>query len=114
VELDSLTAADFQRILCEPKDALVRQVQALLATEGIELVFEEEAIEAIAEIAYDLNQTTENIGARRLSTVVEKLIEDLSFEAEAHRGETIRIDKDYVRSRLAGIVKDPDLSRYIL
>jgi len=114
VELDSLTAADFQRILCEPKDALVRQVQALLATEGIELVFLEEAIEAIAEIAYELNQTTENIGARRLSTVVEKLIEDLSFEAEAHRGETIRIDKDYVKQRLAGIVKDPDLSRYIL
>jgi len=114
VELDSLTAADFRRILCEPKDALVRQYQALLATEGIVLAFEEEAIDAIAEIAYELNQTTENIGARRLSTVMEKLMEDLSFEAEAHRGETIRVDKAYVQQRLAGIVKDPDLSRYIL
>ena len=114
VELDSLTAADFRRILCEPKDALVRQYQALLATEGITLAFEEEAIDAIAEIAYELNQTTENIGARRLSTVMEKLMEDLSFEAEVHRGETIRVDKAYVQERLTGIVKDPDLSRYIL
>ena len=114
VELDSLTAADFRRILCEPKDALVRQVQALLATEGITLLFEEEAVAEIAEIAYELNQTTENIGARRLSTVMEKLIEDLSFDAESHRGETVRIDKAYVQDRLTGIVKDPDLSRYIL
>jgi len=114
VELDSLTAADFRRILCEPKDALVRQVQALLSTEGITLTFDEDAIDALAEIAYELNQTTENIGARRLSTVMEKLIEDLSFEAEDHRGETIRIDRAYVQERLAGIVKDPDLSRYIL
>jgi len=114
VELDSLTAADFRRILCEPKDALVRQYQALLATEGITLMFEEEAVEAIAEIAYELNQTTENIGARRLSTVMEKLVEDISFGADRHCGETIHIDKSYVQKRLAGIVQDPDLSRYIL
>jgi len=114
VELDSLTAADFRRILCEPKDALVRQIQALLRTEGIALAFNEDAIDAIAEIAYELNQTTENIGARRLSTVMEKLIEDLSYEAENHRGETIHVDKTYVQERLSGIVKDPDLSRYIL
>jgi len=114
VELDSLTAADFRRILCEPKDALVRQIQALLRTEGIALAFNEDAIDAIAEIAYELNQTTENIGARRLSTVMEKLIEDLSYEAENHRGEMIHVDKTYVQERLSGIVKDPDLSRYIL
>jgi len=114
VELDNLTAADFRRILCEPKDALVTQYQALLETEGVTLRFEEEAVAAIADIAYELNQTTENIGARRLTTVMEKLMEEISFDADARRGETIVIDKAYVEKRLSGIVKDPDLSRYIL
>jgi ATP-dependent HslUV protease ATP-binding subunit HslU len=114
VELDSLTAGEFRRILCEPKDALVRQYEALLRTEGITIGFKEEAVNTIAEIAYELNQTTENIGARRLSTVMEKLMEDISFDAAARRGETIVIDKPYVTERLSGIVKDPDLSRYIL
>jgi ATP-dependent HslUV protease ATP-binding subunit HslU len=114
VELDSLTAADFRRILCEPKDALITQYKALLATEGVSLDYEDDAVDAIAEIAYELNQTTENIGARRLTTVMEKLMEDISFEADRRRGESIVIDGAYVQERLAEIVEDPDLSRYIL
>jgi len=80
----------------------------------LELVDGLRDVDEIAEIAYELNQTTENIGARRLSTVMEKLMEDISFSANEHKGETIRIDRDYVVDRLAGIVEDPDLSRYIL
>lgn len=114
VELNNLTAADFKKILCEPKDALVKQYQALLAVEGVDLQFDEGAIKEIARIAYELNQTTENIGARRLATVAERLLEEISFEADARRGERIVIDHDYVTARLAGIVEDPDLSRYIL
>jgi ATP-dependent HslUV protease ATP-binding subunit HslU len=114
VELDSLTAADFRRILCEPRDALVTQYRALMETEGVTLRFEEEAIGAIADIAYELNQTTENIGARRLTTVMEKLMEEISFDADGRRGETIAIDKAYVEDRLSNIVEDRDLSRYIL
>jgi ATP-dependent HslUV protease ATP-binding subunit HslU len=114
VELDNLTAADFRRILCEPRDALVTQYQSLMATESVTLEFDEDAIAAIADIAYELNQTTENIGARRLTTVMEKLMEDISFEADARRGETIVIDRAYVEERLADIVEDRDLSRYIL
>ena len=114
VELDSLTAADFRRILCEPKDALVTQYRALMETEGVTLQFEEDAVAAIADIAYELNQTTENIGARRLTTVMEKLVEDISFAADSRRGETLVIDKVYVEERLSDIVQDPDLSRYIL
>jgi ATP-dependent HslUV protease ATP-binding subunit HslU len=114
VELDGLTAADFERILIEPKDALVKQYRALLAVEEIDLQFDEMAVREIARIAGELNQTTENIGARRLSTVMEKLMEDISFEADSRRGKTIVIDRDYVVDRLADIVKDPDLSRYIL
>jgi len=114
VELDSLTAADFRRILCEPKDALVIQYRELLATEGVALEFRDEAVAMIAEIAYELNQTTENIGARRLSTVMAKLMEDLSFEADRRSGEAVVVDKEYVTTRLDGIRRDPDLSRYIL
>ncbi len=114
VELDSLTAADFRRILCEPRDALVKQYEALLATEGVELSIGDEAVDAIANIAYELNQTTENIGARRLTTVMEKLMEEISFDADQRRGTTFVVDKAYVNHCLAGIVQDPDLSRYIL
>ena len=114
VELDSLTAAEFRRILCEPKDALVTQYRSLMETEGVTLEFEEDAIAVIADIAYELNQTTENIGARRLTTVMEKLMEDISFDADVRRGETIVIDKSYVEGRLSDIVEDRDLSRYIL
>ncbi|TFH10773.1 MAG: ATP-dependent protease ATPase subunit HslU [Candidatus Atribacteria bacterium] len=114
VELDNLAAADFRRILCEPKDALVTQYRALMATEGVELVVSEDAVAAIADIAYELNMTTENIGARRLTTVMERLVEDISFDADQLRGQTVVIDKAYVDDHLQDIVKDPDLSRYIL
>lgn len=114
VELDSLTAADFRRILCEPKDALVTQYKSLMATEDVDLVVTEDAVAAIASIAYELNQTTENIGARRLTTVMERLVEDISFDADQLRGQSVVIDKAYVDDHLQDIVKDPDLSRYIL
>ena len=114
VELDSLTAADFRRILCEPKDALVTQYCALMETEGVTLQFEEDAVGALADIAYELNQTTENIGARRLTTVMGKVMEDISFDADSRRGETLVIDRAYVEERLNDIVEDRDLSRYIL
>ncbi len=114
VELDSLTAADFRRILCEPRDALIKQYRALMQTEGVTLQFEDEAIAVIADIAYELNQTTENIGARRLTTVMERMMEDISFDADSRRGDTLVIDKAYVEERLSGIVEDRDLSRYIL
>ncbi len=114
VELDSLTAADFRRILTEPKDALIAQYKALLGTEGVEVEFDPEAIDAIATIAHELNQTTENIGARRLTTVMEKLMEEISFDADRRRGEAVRIDRKYVDERLADIATDPNLSRYIL
>lgn len=114
VELDSLTAADFRRILCEPRDALVTQYRALMETEGVAVRFDDEAIAEIADIAYELNQTTENIGARRLTTVMEKLMEQISFDADTRRGETITIDRAYVEKTLSDIVEDPDLSRYIL
>lgn len=114
VELDTLEAADFRRILCEPKDALVTQYKALMETEDVTLTISEDAVAAIADIAYELNQTTENIGARRLTTVMEKLVEDISFEADQMKGRTVVIDKAYVDSHLQDIVKDPDLSRYIL
>jgi len=114
VELDNLTAADFRRILCEPKDALVTQYRALMVTEGVTLEMSDDAISAIADIAYELNQTTENIGARRLTTVMERLVEDLSFQADQLRGQTVVIDKAYVEEHLRNIVEDPDLSRYIL
>ena len=114
VELDSLTASEFRRILTEPKDALIAQYKALLGTEGLSVEFEPKAIDAIASIAYELNQTTENIGARRLTTVMEKLMEEISFDADRKRGETVLIDKAYVDAPLAGIATDPDLARYIL
>lgn len=114
VELDNLTASDFRRILCEPKDALVTQYKALMQTEDVELEVTEDAVAAIADIAYELNQTTENIGARRLTTVMERLVEDISFEADQLKGQTIVIDRAYVDGHLQDIVKDPDLSRYIL
>ncbi len=114
VELDSLTASEFRRILTEPKDALIAQYKALLGTEGVTLEFDPAAIDAVASIAYDLNQTTENIGARRLTTVMEKLMEEISFDADKRRGDTVKIDKEYVDARLADIATDPNLSRYIL
>jgi ATP-dependent HslUV protease ATP-binding subunit HslU len=114
VELESLGEEEFVRILTEPKNALIRQYTALMATEGIELAFTADAVHEIARTAALVNERTENIGARRLHTILEKLLEDLSFEAPERRERRIAIDATYVRERLAAIVKDEDLSRYIL
>lgn len=114
VELHDLTAEDFYRILTEPENAITNQYAALLATEGVNLVFEDEALKRISELAYDVNQRNENIGARRLHTVMEKLLEDISFTADKHAGETITVTKALVDERLSDIVRSQDLSKYIL
>jgi ATP-dependent HslUV protease ATP-binding subunit HslU len=114
VELKSLTEGDFIRILKEPKSALIKQYMALLDTEGIKLTFSEDALIEIAKIAAEVNQSAENIGARRLHTIMEKLLEDISFDGPDLKKKNIRIDAVYVRKQLSEIVKDQDLSRYIL
>ncbi|MCO5545678.1 ATP-dependent protease ATPase subunit HslU [Xylella fastidiosa] len=114
VELDALSKADFIRILTEPKAALTKQYQELLKTEGVSLDFTEDAIDRIAEIAYLVNERQENIGARRLHTVLERLLETLSYESPDRDGESVTVDADYVNAHLGELVKDPDLSRYIL
>jgi ATP-dependent HslUV protease ATP-binding subunit HslU len=114
VELDSLTKEDFVRILTEPHGALTRQYAELLGTEGVRLVFAPDAVERIAEMAFEVNERTENIGARRLYTIVEKLLEDLLFSAPEIGKQEIVIRKPYVDEKLSGIVRDVDLSRYIL
>jgi ATP-dependent HslUV protease ATP-binding subunit HslU len=114
VELRALTHADFVRILSETKANLVEQYAALLKTEEVTLEFSDDAIDAIARIAADVNDSVENIGARRLQTVMEKLLEDISFGAEDRSGETLKIDAAYVQEQLSGIAKDTDLSKYIL
>jgi ATP-dependent HslUV protease ATP-binding subunit HslU len=114
VELEPLTREDFVRILSEPQNALIRQYVELLKTEGVTLTFGQDAVEAVADIASTVNQRAENIGARRLYTVMEKLLEEVSFGAPDMRGQEIMIDAEYVRVRLAPVLKDEDLSRYIL
>ncbi|RLB40349.1 MAG: HslU--HslV peptidase ATPase subunit, partial [Deltaproteobacteria bacterium] len=114
VELDSLTMDDFVRILTEPKNALITQYKALLATEGVNLEFEEEAIKEIAHIASMVNERMENIGARRLQTVMEKLLDEISFEAPDMASKEVVITKEYVREKLSDILEDENLSRYIL
>ena len=114
VELQALTEEDFVRILSETRANLVSQYRALLETEQVALDFTPEAIREIARIAAQVNESLENIGARRLQTVMEKLLEELSFEAEDRRGETVLIDAAYVQGRLAGLARDTDLSKYIL
>ena len=114
VELDSLTIGDFVRILTEPQNALIKQYVALLETEGIKLAFTEDAVQEVARFAATVNESTENIGARRLHTIMEKLLDDISFEGPDLKKKTIRIDAGYVQKMLAEIVKDQDLSRYIL
>ncbi|SPF34826.1 molecular chaperone and ATPase component of HslUV protease [Syntrophobacter sp. SbD1] len=114
VELTSLSKDDFVRILTEPENALIAQYMALLDTEEVKLVFTQDAIEELAEIAYQVNSGTENIGARRLHTVMEKLLSDVSFDAPDLKGQTVNIDRAYVRNVLSEIIKDEDLSRYIL
>lgn len=114
VELSSLTVTDFKRILTEPKSALTKQATALLATEGVAVSFDESAIQRLAEIAYEVNDYTENIGARRLHTILEHLLEEVSFDAPDKSGSQIVIDTKFVDDRLADLVKDQDLSQYIL
>ncbi len=114
VELSSLTEEDFVRILTEPQNALTRQYTALLETEKVAVDFQPDAVQEIARIAAAVNQATENIGARRLYTVMERLLDEVSFEAPHMAGVTVTINAAYVRERLAAIVKDQDLSRYIL
>ncbi|HZS56487.1 MAG TPA: ATP-dependent protease ATPase subunit HslU [Bryobacteraceae bacterium] len=114
VELKSLSEADFIRILKEPKSALVKQYTALLETEGIKLTFTDDAIVEVARNAAQVNESAENIGARRLHTIMEKLLEDISFDGPDLKKKNIKIDSAYVRKQLADIVKDQDLSRYIL
>jgi len=114
VELNSLSRDDFIRILTEPQNALIKQYVALMETEQIRLVLEDDAIEKIAGIATVVNEKTENIGARRLHTIMEKLLEEISFSAPEMNGETVVIDAAYVSERLDALVKDEDLSRYIL
>jgi ATP-dependent HslUV protease ATP-binding subunit HslU len=114
VELDSLTEDDFVRILTEPKNALTTQYVALLETEGVALTFSEEAVRELARFAATVNQKTENIGARRLHTILERVLDELSFDADERGGQQITIDGDYVRRFLADVIKDEDLSRYVL
>jgi ATP-dependent HslUV protease ATP-binding subunit HslU len=114
VELEPLTRADLARILCEPKNSLTRQYTALLATEGVDLVFQDDAVEEIARIAEEVNQRMENIGARRLHTVMERLLDEISFDAADLAGRRLVVDAALVRERLRGIAADEDLSRYIL
>ena len=114
VELQSLTMEDFVRILTEPKSSLVKQYTALLETEGVKLEFTPEALEEIARFAFRVNENTENIGARRLHTIMERVLDELSFDAPEKKGQQVTVDADYVRQMLTDIVKDQDLSRYIL
>src|SRR5687768_3877084 len=114
VELADLTKDDFVRILREPQNSLTKQQTALLGTEGVEVVFDDAAVDEMAQIAYDVNRRTENIGARRLYTILEKVFESVSFEAPDLADRKVRITADYVRERLGDIVKDEDLSKFIL
>jgi len=114
VELSSLSEADFIRILTEPKNALIKQAVALLETEGMKLTFTEDGVASIAKFAASVNEQTENIGARRLHTILEKVLEEISFEAPELKKKSIKIDAAYVQKQLINIVKDQDLSRYIL
>jgi len=114
VELDALTTEDFTRILTEPDASLTDQYKALMETEGVTLAFTEEGVTSLAEIAWQVNERTENIGARRLHTVLERLLETVSYEASELKGQTIVVDTDYVDAHLAELASDEDLSRYIL
>jgi len=114
VELQSLTMEDFIKILTEPKSSLVKQYTALLETENVKLEFTREALDEIAHFAFRVNEGTENIGARRLHTIMERVLDEISFEAPDRKGQNFTVDADYVRKSLVDIVKDQDLSRYIL
>ena len=114
VELQPLTRADFRRILREPEHSLLKQYQALMATEGVTLDFTEDAVDSLAGLAADINDQVENIGARRLHTVLEKLLEEISFTASDRSGSTETVDASYVDTRVAPLARKGDLSRFIL
>jgi ATP-dependent HslUV protease ATP-binding subunit HslU len=114
VELTDLTRDDFLRILTEPQNSLVRQYSELLRTEGVDLQFTRDGIEALAELAFDLNRSTQNIGARRLHTIIERVVEDVSFEGPDLQNKTVTIDGKVVRDKIGGIMQKEDLSKYIL
>jgi ATP-dependent HslUV protease ATP-binding subunit HslU len=114
VELKSLTEEDFKQILTQPENAIIKQQMALMATEDVHLKFTEDAIDEISSISYIMNQSKENIGARRLHTVMEKLVEELSFHAEDYKGQTVTIDGDFVKRNLDDIIRDTDLHKYII
>ncbi|MEL0111008.1 MAG: ATP-dependent protease ATPase subunit HslU, partial [Rickettsiales bacterium] len=114
VELKALSEDDFKRILREPENSLIRQYVALMGTEGVTLEFTEEAIDELARLAAEVNDNVENIGARRLHTVLEKLLEEISFTATDRAGDTVTIDADYVRAQVSDLAKDADLSKFIL
>ena len=114
VELSALSANDFERILREPHSALTKQYSALLATEGVTLNFSDDGVRRLAEIAFAVNERTENIGARRLHTVLERLLDTISYEAPDRSGQTFEVDAKYVDDHLAALAQDQDLSRYIL
>jgi len=114
VELDPLAVQDFVRILTEPDASLCKQYQALLATEGVTLEFTDDGVQRLAEVAFEVNERTENIGARRLHTVMERLLENISFDASDREGTRVLIDRSHVDASLGELVRDQDLSRYIL
>ena len=114
VELQALTADDFKRILTEPNASLTEQYVALMGTEGLNLSFTEDAVTRMAEIAYQVNDSSENIGARRLHTILERLLETISFEATDRAGEDLAIDAAYVNQQLEQLAEDEDLSRWVL
>ena len=114
VELNPLDEDDFRRILTETEASLIKQSVALMSTEGVELVFTDEAIDALAKVAVEVNGSVENIGARRLQTVIERVLDDISYTATDKTGETVTIDGDYVRAQVGDLAKNADLSRYIL
>jgi ATP-dependent HslUV protease ATP-binding subunit HslU len=114
VELNPLTVDDFRRILTETEASLVKQTVALLATEGVTISFTEDAVDALAQVAVEVNGSVENIGARRLQTVMERVLDDISFTAPDRSGEAIPIDAAYVRRQVGDLAKNVDLSRFIL
>ena len=114
VELSSLDEEDFRRILTETEASLIKQYTALMKTEGVDLEFAPEAIQALARVAVQVNSTVENIGARRLQTVIERVLDDVSFNATERSGEKLLINEAYVRARVEGLARDHDLSRFIL
>ena len=114
VELDALTSEDFKRILKEPDNSLIKQYKALLKTENVNLEFSDDGIDTIANLATEVNSSVENIGARRLHTIIEKVLDEISFTATDRSGEKLIIDSDYVKKNLGELVKDTDLSKFIL